>query len=70
MYIRTYLQIQLLKLYLYTFHVGFFFNRVLQSDHQKVKLYINLFGKVFFEVMSFEERDFLSRINNFAYIYK
>lgn len=41
----------------------FFFNRVLQSDHQKVKLYINLFGKVFFEVTIFDERDFLSRIN-------
>lgn len=48
----------------------FFFNRVLQSDHQKVKLYINLFGKVFFEVMIVDEQDFLSRINNFAYIYK
>lgn len=69
MYIRTYSSNKLLKLYLY-FHVFFFFNRVLQSDHQKVKLYINLFGKVFFEVMIFDERDFLSRINNFAYIYK
>lgn len=48
----------------------FFFQPGVTIRSSKGQIVYQSIRKGIFEVMIFDERDFLSRINNFAYIYK